>query len=247
MTKYDALSDDFYVNVNLNTEMELTTSRDTVLHYFEMLRKKFPAMSHFYTRDRGDFVLEEDKESGSYRWSSIEPRRICSGYVNPTSIEAAVEQHRFVLESVPFALSVSPLDCESLNFLVGFDYTYRGNQNQLVAEVLGVPPAYDRLLDIPGANMLTYEPTIQFALDDDCRLQCRVNVESRTSAYHVRSGEYPEEQLSVYVTARRFGSLDSGETFADVCDQLREVCLRVVDQYVVDNVLLPLQQAISIN
>ncbi len=247
MTKYDTLSDDFYINVNLNTEMDLAPSRESVLHFFELLRKRYPSMAHFYTRERGDYVLEEDKESGAYRWASIEARRISSGHVNPATIESALEQHEFVLDSMPASLSVSALDCESLSFMAGFDYNYRGNQNQLIVEALGVPPAYDRLLEIPGANMLTYEPILQFALDPECRLQCRVNVESRTGAYHIRSGEYPEEQLSVYVTIRRFGSLDVGESFVSTCRQLQETCFRVVDAYVVDNILVPLQQAISIN
>ena len=152
-----------------------------------------------------------------------------------------------MLDNIPAALSVSPLDCESLSFMAGFDYTYRGNQNHLIVEALGVPPAYERLLEIPGAQMLTYEPTLQFALDAECRMQCRVNVESRTSAYHIRSSDYPEEQLSVYVTIRRFGSLDVGESFVTTCRQLQELCFRVVDSYVVDNILVPLQQAISIS
>ena len=44
MNRYTCDADDFYVNVNLNTEMELPTSRDTVLHYFEQMRKAFPEL-----------------------------------------------------------------------------------------------------------------------------------------------------------------------------------------------------------
>jgi hypothetical protein len=227
--------------------MDLAPGRESVLHFFELLRKRYPAMAYFYTRDRGDYVLEEDKESGAYRWASIESRRVSSGHVNPTTLEDAIEQHEFVLDAIPSALSISPLDCESLSFMAGFDYTYRRNQNQLIVEALGVPPAYERMLEIPGAQMLTYEPTLQFALDAECRVQCRVNVESRTSAYHIRSGDYPEEQLSVYLTLRRFGSLEVGESYVSTCRQLQEICFRVLDGYVVDNILVPLQQAISIS
>ena len=42
MNRYICDADDFYVNVNLNTEMELPTSRDTVLHFFEQMKKRFP-------------------------------------------------------------------------------------------------------------------------------------------------------------------------------------------------------------
>ncbi|MCH2129652.1 MAG: hypothetical protein MK179_10935 [Pirellulaceae bacterium] len=246
MSHFDGLSDDFYVNTNLNTEMELPSARDSVLHFFERLQKQYPEMRNFYNRDRHEFVLEEDKDRGHYRWSSVEPRRISSGYVNPGKVADALEQHQLVLEAVPYMLSVSPLDCEALNVMYGFDFTYRGNQNQLVAEALGIVPAFERLMDHPGATVISNEPSIQFALDEECRVQCRLSIETRTSAFHVRTGDYPEDQLSVYITARRYGSLDPGETFVDVMYRLNEICEEFVNGYVVDNVLQPLYQTIAI-
>ena len=246
MSHFGGLSDDFYVNTNLNTEMDLPNSRDAVLHFFDRLRKQYPSMRNFYSRDRNEFVLEEDKEDGRYRWSSVEPRRVSSGHVNPDSVEQAFNQHELVLDLIPYLLSVSPLDCESLNVMFGFDFTYRGNHNQLVAEALGVVPAFDRLADQPGATMISHEPSIQLAVDDDCRIQCRLSIETRTSAYHIRTGDFPEEQLSVYVTARRYGSLDGDEKFIDAMQRLSLLCQDVIDSYVVDQVLKPLQQAIAI-
>ena len=246
MSRYATFSDDFYVNLNLNTEMELPGSRETILHFFEQVQKKYPRMRNFYARDRGEYVLEEDKDRGHYRWASVDSRRVCSGHVNPETTDSALAQHRLVLDLLPYALSISPLDCESLNVMFGFDFTYRGNHNELVAEALGVTPSLERLTDIPGATMVAYEPSIQFSVDDDCRIQCRVSVETRTSAYHVRTREYPEEQISVYVTTRRYGSLDPGETYVDAFARLASLAIEVVDGYVVDSVLLPLQQAIAI-
>ncbi len=246
MSRYSSFSDDYYVNMNLNTEMELPQSRETLLHFFEQLQKQYPSMRNFYSRDRGEFVLEEDKDRGNYRWTSVEPRRVCSGYVNPESLDDALEQHLLVLDLVPFALSVSPLDCESLNVMFGFDYTYRGNHNQLLVEALGVIPAFEKIAEISNSTVICNEPSIQLALDDDCRLQCRLSVETRTSAYHVRTGEYPEEQLSVYLTARRYGSLDPGETYTSAMKRLTQICRDLVDNYVIENVLQPLQQTIAI-
>jgi hypothetical protein len=246
MSSYSAFSDDFYVNLNLNTEMDLPSSRETVLHFFEQLQKKYPTMRNFYCRERGEFVLEEDKDRGQYRWTTVENRRVLSGQVNPDSVDAALEQHRHVLDLVPYALSISPLDCESLNLMYGFDYTYRGNHNQLVAEALGVIPAYEKMLDVPGATVIANEPSLQLAFDDECRVQCRVSIETRTSAYNVRTGDYPEEQLSVYLTARRYGSLDANETYVSAMERLSEICRDMVDDYLVDQVLRPLQQAIAL-
>jgi hypothetical protein len=246
MQNYDEFSDDYYVNMTLNTEMDLPQNRETVLHFFEQVRKRYPTMQNFYNRDRGEFVLEEDKDQGNYRWVSVEPRRVCSGRVNPTSVEDVLSQHAMVLEQAPYDLSISPIDCESLNIMYGFDYTYRGNHNELLVEALGMTPAFERMAEIPGAKVICNEPSIQFALDSECRTQCRLSIETRTTAYHVRTGEYPEDQISVYLTARRYGSLDSGESFVSAMSRLAEACQEIVDGYVVDSVLRPLQQTIAI-
>lgn len=246
MNRYSSLCDDFYVNMNLSTEMELPNSRETVLHYFERLQKKYPTMRNFYCREKGDFVLEEDKDRGQYRWATIEPRRVCSGQVNPATVDEALEQHRLVLELVPYMLTVSPLDCESLDLLFGFDFTYRGNHNQLVSEALGTSPALERLAEIPGSCVINYEPSITLALDEECRLQCRLSIETRTNAYQVRTGDYPEEQLSVYLTARQYGSLGPDTTFVAAVSRLSEICFEMVDNYVVENVLRPLARAIAL-
>ena len=245
MNRYSSLSDDFYVNMNLSTEMELPSNRESVLLFFERLQKKYPTMRNFYSREKGDFILEEDKEQGHYRWSTVEARRLCSGQVNPASVDEALEQHKLVLELAPYMLSLSTIDCEAIDLLFGFDFTYRGNHNLLVAEALGLNPGLERLVDIPGAAIVNYEPTITLALDEECRTQCRLSIETRTNAYQVRSGEFPEEQLSVYVTARRYGGLPGDMTFVQVLENLTSVCSEIVDHHVADNVLLPLARAIS--
>lgn len=246
MNRYNSLSDDYYVNMHLNTEMELPQSRETILHYFEQVQKQYPTMRNFYNRDRGEFVLEEDKDRGSYRWATVEQRRVCSGYVNPPSVSEALAQHKMVLELAPYALTASPIDCESLNVMFGFDYTYRGNHNEVLVEALGVTPAFEALGEVPGSTVICHEPSLQLALDADCRTQCRLTVETRTTAYHVRTGEYPEEQLSVYFTVRRYGSLDAGETYVSAMERLASICEDLLNRYVIDQVLRPLQQTIAI-
>lgn len=246
MNRFSTLCDDFYVNMNLGTEMELPANRETVLHFFERVQKTYPLMRNFYCRERGDFVLEEDKDKGNYRWCTIEPRRVCSGQVNPESVEGAVEQHKLILELAPYMLSVSPLDCEALDLLFGFDFTYRGNHNRLVAEALGVSPAMERLTDIPGVTIVNHEPSLTIALDEECRTQFRLSVETRTNAYQIRTGDYPEEQLSVYVTARQYGSLGPDRTFVETFQRLGELCHEMIESHVIDYVLRPLARTIAL-
>lgn len=245
MTDYGSFADDYYVNMNLNTEMALPAARETVLGFFERVQKSYPSMRNFYTRENGDFVLEEDKESGCYRWVTIESRRVGSGYVNPPSPDQAIEQHLLVLDLIPFMLSVSPLDCEALDLMYGFDFMYRGNHDLLVAEALGLSPAMESILSIPGARPINYEPNLTMALDEACRRQARVMVETRTNAYHVRRAEYPEENLSVYSTVRQYGSLSGDSAFKETLVAMSDQMEWLLNGHVVQQVLKPLQQAIS--
>jgi len=244
--QYANLCDDFFVNMNLGTEMELPENRETVLHFFEQIQKTYPSMRNFYSRERGDFVLEEDKDNGKYRWCSIQSRRLCSGHLNPESTEDAINQHAMVLDVAPYLLSVSPLDCETLDVLYGFDFNYRGNHNALIAEALGVPPAMDALTENGGGKIIGYEPTLTYAIDEQCRTQFRISIETRSTAYQVRTGEYAEEPLSVYVTARQYGSVGPDCTLVDIMKQLSTICEKMLDDYIIENILGPLARTISL-
>jgi hypothetical protein len=245
MNAYSALADDFYSNLNLNTEMQLPASRETILSFFERIQKTYPSMRNFYTRENGDFVLEEDKDQGHQRWLSIEPRRICSSYLNPETMDSAFDQHSLILQLIPYMLSVSTLDCEALDYMVGFDFCYRGNHDEIVAEALGTSSSLDGMLEIPGSRVLNFEPSITLSLDESCRQQARLMVETRTNAYQVRRGEFPEEQISVYFTVRQYGSLTPDTSFEDTLSDLRNRSEYLLEEYVVDQVLRPLAYAIS--
>jgi len=241
MNRYSNDADDFYINVNLNTEMDLPTSRDTVLHYFEQMKKAFPELRNFYTRESGDLVLEGDKEAGHYRWLAIEPRRLCTGYVNPESAEEAYRQHEMVLD----LLTISVLDCEALDVMFGFDFTYEGNHDEVVAEALGISPAMEGLLEVPGSRVINYEPSITLALDETCRLQCRLSIETRTNAYQVRTGEFPEDQISVYFTVRQYWGAGPDRSFVDSFRRQREIGEQAVRDRIIPRIVRPLAQAIA--
>lgn len=245
MSDYISFADEFYINMHLNTEMELPTSRDTVLHFFERIQKTYPSMSNFYSRDAGGFVLEEDKERGQYRWVSLEYRRLCSGCVNPDQTDQAFEQHELVLEMAPYHLSISSLDCEALDLLFGFDFIYGGNHDELVAEALGVSRGLESLLELPGTRIINYEPSLTLSLDESCRLQCRLAIETRTNAYQIRTGDFREEQISLYFTVRQYWGFDQRASFVDSLRRQRTVGEEIVQGQVVPNIVRPLAEAIS--
>lgn len=247
MADYLDLSDDYFINATLSTEMDLPTNRESVLHFFEQIRKRFPAMTNFYSRETSEYVLEEEKNDGRYRWASTEARRVVSGSVNPLSFDEGMDVHQSILEMAPYALSATGLDCESLSLSVGFDFNYRGNHNQLIADALGVHPAFDKVADAPGVILLGNEPILQFAFSTDCRTQFRMTTETRTLPFHVTVGEYPEDQLSVYLTGRRFGSLSASEDLPGVLNELSDSCRQILDNYIVEEFLMPLQAKIAIS
>jgi hypothetical protein len=243
--EYSTFAQDWYCNMNLSTEMQLPAGRETILSFFERIQKSYPSMRNFHAREAGDFVLEEDKEGGQQRFLSIEPQRICSGCLCPESIESAMEQHDLVLELIPYMLSVSQLDCEALDYVVGFDYHYRGNHDQLISNVLGGSPAYASFTNIPGSQVLNFEPSITIALEESCRRQARLMVETRTNAYQVRRAEFSEEQISVFFTVRQYGSLSPDTSFIDTLHSLRENSDELLEQCVIEQVLQPLASAIA--
>jgi hypothetical protein len=246
MNKYLAECDDFYVNVNLNTEMELPSSRDTVLHFFEQMKKRFPDLRNFYTREGGDLVLEGDKEEESYRCLAIEPRRLCSGHVNPENLDAAYAQHELVLELAPHLLTISVLDCEALDVMFGFDFNYEGPHDELVAEALGVGPAFEGLSEFSGSKVLNFEPSITMALDDSCRLQARLSIETRTNAFQVRTGEFGDDQISVYLTIRQYWGSGPDQSFLDSFRSQSAIGEEMVRNHVVPRVVRPIARAIAL-
>jgi hypothetical protein len=245
MNPYSSLCDDFGIYVYLNTKMELPTGRETVLHFFDTLQKAFPQMTDFEVRESGEYVLEEDREQGSYRWVTLEPQRLASGYVNPPTLEAADTQHERILETAPYHLDFSPLDCEALDVLFAFDFMYSGNHDEVVAEALGLTGPLEGLLQLPGSRVINYEPAVMLSLDETFRLQCRLAIETRTTTFQVRTGQFPEAPISVYFTVRQYWGRQQAKTFGESYKAQRKIGQDLVDSHIVPGVIKPLAQAIA--
>ena len=221
MNPYNSLADDYYVNMNLeHRDGALGQPRDDPA----LLRadaEKVSADAELLRPRKGR--LRPRRGQGPRQLPLVLGRAAADllGYVNPGTIDEALVQHRHALELAPYGLSVSTLDCEALDLLIGFDFSYRGNQNELIAEALGVCPAFEKLATMPGATFIGNEPSLTLALDPECRMQCRVNVETRTNAYQIRTQDFQEEQVSVYVTARQYGSLSPDTTYVAAIDTPR--------------------------
>jgi hypothetical protein len=223
----------------------MPTGREPVLHFFEAVQKAFPKMTDFEKRSDGECMLEEDRESGSYRWCSLDGRRLCMGFVNPPTLEDADAHNQRILEMAPYHLDLHAMQAESMDVLYYFDFIYQGNHDEVVAEALASGTPLEGLASVPGGRVLHYQPTLMIALDDACQLQCRLSLDTRTSAYQVRTGQFPESPISVYFTVRQFWGKQPFKTFAESYQNQRRVLDELVNSYVLPQVINPLAKAIS--
>ena len=245
MNPFGLSCDDFGVNLYLAAKTDLPTSRETVLHFFEAMQKQYPSMTEFEKRDGPEFALEEDREAGSYRWLTLDSRRVCSGFLNPPDVTDADQQNERVLEVAPYHLGLGGIDCDLLDVLYYFDFAYAGNHDEVVAEALGLNTTLESLLQMPGSKILNYEPSVMISLDEACRLQCRLNIETRTNAYQIRTGSFPEAPISVYFTVRQYWGRHGGKTYNESYRNQRKLCQELVDGHILPSVIRPLAQAIT--
>jgi hypothetical protein len=242
---YGSLCDDFGLSTYLLGKVEMPTGRETVLHFFDAVRKGFPTLNDFEKRDSGEYCLEEDRDAGAYRWTSLDARRLCAGYVNPPALEDADEFNEKMLDMAKYHLDLSSLTVEAVDVLYYFDFLYQGNHDEVVAEALAPNTPLEGLSQMAGGRVLHYQPSLLMALDEGCQLQGRLTIETRTSAYQVRTGVFPEAPISVYFTVRQFWSKEPYKNFVDSYRNQRRVLDELVSQYVIPNVISPLAKTIS--
>lgn len=242
---YSTFCDDFYINMRLGSQMNLPLQRETLLHYFERMQKGFPDMARFRKTDAGETSLEEDRSTGSYRWASVEAKRMSSGHVNPPSIEAAMQLHSFVLDQAPHALGISPIEIDYLDVLFGFDLPFSGNHDEIIAESLFPESPLSCLNDIDGARAVDFQPTVTVALSDDCRLQGRIDIVTRTNSQQIRTGEYGDDAISVYMIVRRYWGDRPKESLSAMVMQLAERADALCQSHILPRVLRPISSVIA--
>ena len=243
---YNCLCDDFYLDMHINTELDLPTERDTILSFFERIQKQFPSMCSFYRRDNNEYCLEEDRDAGSYRWISLETDRIGSGVVNPANFEDAYSQDRLVLELAPYMLGVSHLDIDSLDVTFAMDFDYTGSHDEIIAEALFGSTAFSCLLDLPSASPIGFSPAVVVALSEDCRTQARIGVESKTSVVESGKQKYKsDEAISLFFTIRQYPSntekFDALASFEHQCRLAEEL----MAEKIIPNFVQPLTSVIA--
>src|SRR5262245_48460989 len=132
-----------------------------------------------------------------------------------------------------------------MDVLFAFDFLYTGNHDEVVAEALGLNTTLENLLQLPGSRVLNYEPSMMLSLEDSCRLQCRLSIETRTNAYQIRTGQFPEAPISVYFTLRQYSGRSPFKNFLESYRNQRKLCQELVDNHIIPAVVRPLAQTIA--
>ena len=242
---YAAFCEDFYVNMRLGSQLALPHNRETLLHFFERVQKSYPTMTRFRKNDNGEFNLEEDRGSHAYRWISLETKRLSSGHVNPESVEQSLGLHGMLLDMAPTYLGLSNVEIDYLDILFGFDLAFGGNHDEIIAESLFPESPLTCLTEEPGARAVDFQPTVTVALTEDCRLQARIDVVTRTNSYQVRTGDYGDDVISVYLILRRYWGDRPREPMQNLLKQMSERAEQLVESHIIPRVLRPISSAIA--
>jgi hypothetical protein len=244
-----SLCDDFYVDMYINTELDLPTQRDTILTFFERIQRQYPTMGSFYRHENNEYCLEEDRRLGQYRWVALERDRVGSGVVNPAEFESAYSQDRLILDLVPYMLGISSLDIDSLDVALAMDFDCLGNHDEVIAEALFGAGAFGCMSDMPGASVVGLSPSMVVALSEDQCTQARISVESKTSVYEPSQKREPagggDQAISLCLTIRQYRRtsevFDPMKSFENQCGLAEEM----MTERIVSNFVRPLTETIA--
>lgn len=245
-TSFGALCTDFYINQKLTLKMDLPTERETVLHFFERIRQQVPSMSKFRKYD-GEMALESvrKKDDPRYQWMSMRKNWIRAGHVNPDTMQEAYKFHQLLLRQAPYHLSISPLDVDYIELTFGFDLECQGNHDEIIYQALFADTPLGAVMDIDGSKILDCQPFVSVNLNDSGDLQAYFEVKTRGKTRRGSSQRYQDEPISLYLTVRQYGPVDTLDQLHTGFPELAEHCSRLAIDKMVPDLLTPISRHIT--
>ena len=242
-----AVCDEFYVNCRLFLKLDMALGRETVLNFFDRVRRAYPGLTKLRQRENGGLLLEEEADAGgSRRWLRLDSNSLRFGYFSPPDLDSAQRFSEMVLTQAPYYLTFSEIDFDHLDLVYGFDLSYRGNHDQLVAEtLLGESAAVSMLLGDDTQHIIDVQPYFGISLSPQCDLQAYVEVKSRTTTYEVRTGSFEGDPISVFLTIRKYWGVDRPTSLTDGMVELFEKGTQLATDKVVPNFVNALAAAIA--
>ena len=246
-TSYGALCSDFFVNFKLALKLDLPAERETVLHFFDRIRKSHPDMNRFRRYD-GELALESSRREHQYRWLSLRQHSVRGGQLNPDTMEAAYTFQRLILEQAPYHLTISPLDVDYLEIVLGFELECDGNHDEVVYEALYADSPLGDLLNLgddePG-KILDVQPTFGMALGENGEIQASFEVKTRPRSRRGSSRSYRQDPITLMLTLRRYGPIDDLDELQPRFEQLTQLAENLATQRLLPDLLQPISRMIS--
>ncbi|MEM1208345.1 MAG: hypothetical protein AAF586_02440 [Planctomycetota bacterium] len=246
-TSFGALCTDFYVNQKLALKMDLPGERETVLHFFDRVKKSIPGMNRFRRYD-GELALESARKDAQYQWLALRRTSIRTGHVNPDAMSDAYQFHRLILELCPAYLSLSPLDVDYVELMFGFDLDCKEDQDTVVYEALFADSPMANLLNLgTGAGkILDVQPVMGASLTDSGDLQAYFEVKTRQKTRRGSSRAFRSEPISLFLTLRQYGPIDElSDLPTKVFDALSEHAEHLAADKLVPELLQPIARHIT--
>src|SRR5207247_1675843 len=157
----------------------------------------------------------------------------------------SLKLHTMLLEHVPHLLGISPVEIDYLDVLFGFDLAFSGNHDEIIADSLFADSPLWCLSEESDAKPVDFQPTVTVALSEDCRLQARIDIVTRTNSYQVRTGDYADDVISVYLILRRYWGDRPAEPMDKLLRQLARRADHLCQRYIVPRIIRPISSAIA--
>lgn len=245
-TGFGSFCDDFFVEMCVNTQLDLPTQRETVLAFFERIQKQYPQMNHLARRETGELSLEHEQEGQRDQWVSLEIDRVCVGWAEPEDLHQAYRFQANILELLPYMLGISVLDIESLDIAYSMDFDYQGNHDEVIADALLGNSSFSTLLEFPNARTLNFSPSMIVGLSDDNRLQARVAIETRSDNFESRNDKFKtDEPISLYFTVRRYPLANQGWDAVKAFFEQCKLAETIMFEKIIPHFVQPINNAIA--
>jgi len=243
-TSYGALCTDFSISHKLSLKMDLPGDRETILHLMDRVRKSAPAMTQFHPFDN-ELVLESPRRDREYLVLGLGRRQVRTAIFNPPSMTKGYQFHKLVLEVVPYHLTISPLDVDSMDLTFGFDLECKGNHDEVVYDALYAGGPLGELIKIDGTKILDVQPYFNFALNDTGTLQAFFEVKTRNRGRKGSTGRFRHEPISLFLTIRKFGPIDTIEDLQGSLKEMGHQAESLATERFVPQLLMPISRQIT--
>ncbi|MEM9882726.1 MAG: hypothetical protein AAF800_07400, partial [Planctomycetota bacterium] len=246
----------------LALKMDLPSERETILHFFDRMRKSLPAMNRFKRYD-GELALESARRDARYTWLALRRNSIRTGHVNPETMDEAVKYHKLVLELAPYHLTISPLDIDYVELMYGFDLECKQNHDEVIYEALYADTPLGNLLrpspapgsngqdekdrdgDAPSGGVLDVQPMFGQSLNSAGDLQAYYEVKTRPKSRRGSSKRYAGEPISLFLTLRKYGPIDDLADLPGTLEALNHHAEALTTEKLIPDLLTPITQHIG--